>query len=152
MANMPDNMPDAAASAVPTAASQAEAVLRAQAIAAQGGSGSSPKEPAAGELLNVTDLAKWAAQVEAEFERGKQTTNSLDTRLAALSDSVASAQVAVTACTAQVAHCEAVIHQFIDNQSGRSAASRDDGDAQDRQRQKAQLNKDTSTWEKVSTS
>ena len=50
-----------------------------------------------------------------------------------------------------MANFDVVVRQCVDNYSGRVAASRDDGDAQERQRHKAQLTTEMAMWNKVNT-
>ena len=56
-----------------------------------------------------------------------------------------------TACADHVASFDAVSRQFVENNFGRVDVSRDGGDAQGWQRQKARLNDGTATWQKVNT-
>ena len=68
-----------------------------------------------------------------------------------MSEAVSSAREVATACADQLANLDVILRQFTENNSGGTAASRDDGDAQERQRQKAQLTNDMATWKKVNT-
>ena len=70
-------------------------------------------------------------QVEAEFAR---INARLDETLAEMSVTVSSSREAANAYADQVANFDLVLRQFVENNSGRVAASSDDGDAQERQR------------------
>ena len=124
---------DAAARSVTS--DEAEASLRARATAALAGSGSTSEAPAAGVPLTSTYQAKWAGQVEAEFARVNARR---DDKIAVVSETVSFAREVATACVDHVANLDVILRQFIENNSGRTAASRNDGDAQERQRQNAQ--------------
>ena len=50
----------------------------------------------------------------------------------------------------QVTNFNVILRQFVENDSVRAAASRNDGDTQERQRQKVQLTDEMATW-KMST-
>ena len=138
--------PDAAARAA--ISDEAEAALQARAAAALAGSGSTSGAPAVGVPLTSADLAKWAGQVEAEFTRVKAR---FDDKIAVVSEAVSSAREVTTACADRFANLDVILRQFIENNSGRTAASRDDGDAREGQRQKAQLTDDMATWKNVNT-
>ena len=69
--------------------------------------------------------------------------------MAKISATASSSREVATACADQVANFDIILRQFVENNSGRVAASRDDGDAQERQRQKAQLTTEMATWNKV---
>ena len=141
-------MGDSPGAAAPAAASaEAEHTLGARAAAALAGSGSSSGAPAVGAALPSDDWATWARQVEAEFARVHER---LDDNFAELSATASSSREAAAACADQVANLDIMVRQFVKNNSGR-VASRDDGDAQERQRQKAQLATEMTTWNKVNT-
>ena len=131
--------PDAAAPAA--ASAEAEDTLDARAAAALAGSGSSSGAPTVRVALPSDDWATWARQVEAEFARVHKR---LDDNFAELSTIASSSREAAAACTDQVANLDIMVRQFMENNSGR-VASRDDGDAQERQRQKAQLDIEMTT-------
>ena len=141
-------MGDSPGAAAPAAASaEAEATLRARAAAALAGSESSSGAPAVGAALPSDDLATWARQVEAEFARVHAR---LDQTFAEISAATSSSREVAAACADQVANFDIIPRQFVKNNPGR-VASRDDGDAQVRQRQKAQLTTEMATWNKVNT-
>ena len=141
-------MGDSPGAAAPEAASvEAEDTLGARTAAALAGSGSSSGAPAVGAALPSDDWATWARQVEAEFARVHKR---LDDDFAELSAIASSSREAAAACTDQVANLDIMVGQFMENNAGR-VASRDNGDAQERQRQKKQLATEMTTWNKVST-
>ena len=147
-----DDSPGAAAPAAASAEAEATlraraATLRARAAAAFAGSGSSSGAPAVGAALPSDDLATWARQVEAEFARVHKR---LDEKIAELSATASSSREVAAACANQVANLDIIVRQFVENNSGR-VASRDDGDTQERQRKKAQLATEMTTWNKVNT-
>ena len=57
----------------------------------------------------------------------------------------------MVACAAQSAYLEIAFQQFVDNHADSVLTSRDDGDARECLRQKAQLSENTAPWKKVST-
>ena len=141
-------MGDSPGTAAPAAASaEAEDTLGARAAPALAGSGSSSGAPTVGAALPSDDWATWARQVEAEFERVHKR---LVDNFAELSAIASSSREAAAACTDQVANLDIIVRQFMGNNSGR-VAFRDDGDAQERQRQKAQLATEMTTWNRVNT-
>ena len=142
-------MGDSPGAAAPAAASdEAEATLRARALAALAGSGSSSEASAVGAALPLDDLVTLARQVEADFARVHAR---LDEKLAEISANAFSSREVATVYADQVDNSDIILRQFVENNSGRIAASRDDGDAQERQRQKAQLTTEMATWNKVNT-
>ena len=139
---------DSPGAAAPAAASaKAEDTLGARAAAALASSGSFSGAQPVGAALPSGDWATWARQVEAEFARLRKR---LDDNYAELSAIASSTREAADACTDQVANLDIMVRQFMENNSGR-VASRDDGDAQERQRQQAQLATELATWNKVNT-
>ena len=76
--------------------------------------------------------------------------SAFDDNFAELSAIASSSREAAAACTDQVASLDIMVRQFMENNAGR-VASRDDGDAQEQQRQKAQLATEMTTWNKVNT-
>ena len=141
-------MSDSPGAAAPAAASaEAEATLRARAAASLADSRSSSGAPAVGAALPSDDMATWARQVEAEFA-GIYTC--LDEKFAELSATIASSGVLAAAYADQVANFDIILRQFVENNSG-PVAPREDGEAQERQRQKAQLATKMATWNKVNT-
>eukprot|EP00904_Undaria_pinnatifida_P001064 jgi/Undpi1/10959/HiC_scaffold_30.g13260.m1 len=68
--------------------------------------------------------------------------------MAKISATASSSREVATACADQVANFDIILRQFVENNSGRVAAARDDGDAQERQRQKVQLTTEMATWNK----
>ena len=136
------------ASAPAAAGDEAEATLRARAAAALAGSGFYYGAPAVGAALPSDDLATWARQVEAEFARVHGRPDETVTEISA---TVSSSREVATACVDQVENFNIILRQFVENNSGRVAAFRDDGDAQERQPQKAQLTTEIATWNKVNT-
>ena len=141
MGDSPDAVAPAAASA------KVEDNLGARAAAALASSGASSGAQPAGAASPSGDWATWARQVEAEFARVHKR---LDDNYAELSALASSTREAADTCTDQVANLDIMVRQFMENNSGR-VASRDDGDAQERQRQKAQLATELTTWNKVNT-
>ena len=126
-------MGDSPSAAAPAAASgEAEATLRARAAAALAGSGSSSGAPAVGAASRSDDLATWARQVEAELARVHAR---LDETFAEISATTSSSREVAAVCADQVANFDIILRQFVENNSDR-VASRDDRDAQERQRQK----------------
>ena len=97
--------------------------------------------------LPSDDLATWARQVEAELAR---VHTRLDDFFAELSATTSSSHEIAAACADQVANSDFILRQFVENNSGR-VACRDDGDAQERQRLKAQLSTEMATWNNVNT-
>ena len=140
------DLPDAAAPAATS--DEAEVTLRAQVAAALAGSGSSSGASAVGTSLTSDDLATWTRQVEAKIARVHAR---LDEDLADISTTDSSSREVATACADQVANFDIILRQFAENNFGRVAASRDDGDAQERQRQKTQISTEMATWNKVNT-
>ena len=141
-------MGDSPGAAAPAAASaNAEDTLGDRAAAALASSGSSCGAQPVGADLPADDWATWAGQVEAEFARVHKR---LDDNYAELSAIASSSREAADACTDQVANLDIMVRQFMENNSGR-VASRDDGEDQERQRQKAQLATELTTWNKVNT-
>ena len=110
--------------------------------------GSSSGASVVGAALTSDDLATWAGQVEAEFAR---VNARLDEKLAEMSGTVPSSREVATACADQMANFDVVVRQFVENNSGLVATSRDNVDAQERQRRKAQLTTEMSTWDKINT-
>ena len=135
------------AAALAAASAEAENTLGVPAAASIAGSGSFSGAPAVGASLLSDDWATWARQVEAEFALVHKR---LDDSHADLSAIAFSAREAVAACTDQVANRVIMVRQFVENNSGR-VASQDDGYAQERQRKKAQLATEMTTWNKVNT-
>ena len=141
-------MGDSPGAAAPADASaEAETTLRARAAAALVGLGSSTGAPTDGAALPSNDLATWARQVEAEFAPFHAR---LDETFAEIFATTSSSREVATACADQVAHFAIILPQVVENNSG-PVASRDDGDARERQRQKAQLTTEMATWNKVNT-
>ena len=87
-------------------------------------------------------------RVEADFARVHAR---LDKKLAEMSATASSAREVPTACADQVAIFNVILRQFAENNLGWVAASRVDGNAQERQLQKAQLTTEMATWNKVKT-
>ena len=142
-------MGDSPGAAAPAAISdEAEVTLRARAAAALAGSGSSSWAPAVGAALPSDDLATWARQGEVKFA---QVHARFDEKLAEIFAIASSSREVATACADRVANFDSILRQFVENNSGRVAASRDEGDSQDRQRQNAQLTTEMATWNKVNT-
>ena len=141
-------MRDSPGAAAPASASaEAEDTLGAQAAAALAGSGSSSGAPAVGAALPSDDWATGARQVEAVIARVHRRP---EDNFAELSAITSSSREAAAACADQVANLDIMVRQFVENNSGRGA-SRDDDDAQERQRQKAQLAAEMTTWNMVNT-
>ena len=107
---------------------------------------SSQKKNSKSCLLRIS-RSKNGLQVEAEFARVHAR---LDEKFAEISATTSSSREVAAACANQVANFDIILRQFVENNSGR-VASRDDGDAQGRQRQKAQLATEMATWNKVNT-
>ena len=121
---------------MPAAASaEAEATLRVRAAKALTGSESSAGAPAVGAALPSDDLVTWARQAEAEFARVHAR---LDEMFAEISATTSSSREVAAAGADQVANFDFILRQLMENNSGR-VASRDDGNAQERQCQNAQL-------------
>ena len=80
-------------------------------------------------------MVTWARQVEAESAHVHARLNE---QFAEMSVTNSSSREVAAACADQVANSDVILRQFVENNSGR-VASRDDGDAQERQRQTAQL-------------
>ena len=97
--------------------------------------------------LALDYCATWARQVEDKFARVQER---LDEKIADLSATASSSGEVAAACADQVANLDIIVRQFVENNSGR-VASRDDGDAQEWQRQKAKLATETTTLNKVNT-
>ena len=119
--------PDAAAPAA--ASAKAEATLRVRAAAALAGSGSPSGARAVGAALHI-DVEKWARQVEAEFA---PVHARLDETFAEISATTCCPREVAAVCADQVANSDIILCQFVKNNSCR-VASRDYGDAQERQR------------------
>ena len=115
------------------AAASAEAeALRTGAAAALAGSRSASGAPAVGAALPSDDLATWARQVQTEFARVHAR---LDQTFAEISATTSPSREVAAACADKVATFDIILRQFVENKSGRVAASHDDGDARERQRQ-----------------
>ena len=108
---------------------EAEDALRDRAAAALVGCGPNSGAPAVDVLLTSADLAKWAGKVEAEFT---WVNARFDDRIAVVSEAVSAARGVATSCTYQVTDLDVILCQFIEHNSGRTAAFRGDGDAQAR--------------------
>ena len=112
------------------------------------GAESSSAAPRVEAGLTLADLVRWAEQIAVEISR---FIGAIDTKVNELTASVASIRDRVAACAAQSAHFEIAFQQFVDNHADRVHTSRDDGDARERLRQKAQLSENTVLWKKMST-
>ena len=69
------------------------------------------------------------------------------TNICEISATTSSSREVATTCADHVANFDIILCQFVENISHR-VASRDDGDAQERQREKAQLTTEMATWNK----
>ena len=98
--------------------------------------------------LTSAQFIRWAELMEVEVSRFK---GAIDTKVNELAASVSSTRDGVAAFAAQSTHLEVAFQQFVDNHADRVLTSRNDGDARERPRQKAQMSEDTMRWKEVST-